>query len=123
MISSQDLNIGLKWPNDIYADGAIKIGGVLVTTSITGSRVLVNIGCGLNLDNRVPTCSVNDMIENAGGQRLGLEKYLAIVCNQLEFLTELVCNGELEKVLDFYHTNWLHSLVFNVSFRQPFICG
>jgi len=40
--------IGLKWPNDILADGA-KLGGILIETVTEGGRHGVVIGIGLNV--------------------------------------------------------------------------
>ncbi len=40
--------IGLKWPNDILADGA-KLGGILVETLSAGGRHAAVIGIGLNV--------------------------------------------------------------------------
>lgn len=40
--------IGLKWPNDILADGA-KLGGILIETLTSGGRHVAVIGIGLNV--------------------------------------------------------------------------
>ena len=40
----EELNIGIKWPNDLYADSSIKIGGILVNSIIFGNLAVVNIG-------------------------------------------------------------------------------
>ena len=39
-----ELPIYLKWPNDIYYESSIKIGGVLVEASTFGGEVIVNAG-------------------------------------------------------------------------------
>lgn len=38
------LNIGLKWPNDIYAGGNVKIGGLIVSTTIINNLAVCNAG-------------------------------------------------------------------------------
>lgn len=44
LINFQKLPIGIKWPNDIFYDGKIKLGGVLVKSSLLGDRISVKIG-------------------------------------------------------------------------------
>ena len=109
--------LGVKWPNDIYvyhpagprSAGSIKVGGVLVTTSIVGSQVIASIGCGVNLNNQRPTRSLNELISQFEGTRpISLEHFLATVFNQLEELIDLVSSGHLNQVIETYHKNWLH---------------
>lgn len=38
------LNIGIKWPNDLYADSSLKIGGLIVNSTIFSNAAVVNIG-------------------------------------------------------------------------------
>lgn len=38
-----DLNLGIKWPNDLYAD-SVKIGGVIVNSTVFTDIAIVNIG-------------------------------------------------------------------------------
>lgn len=40
----QNLNLGLKWPNDIYASGQAKIGGLIITSSISKDVAVCNAG-------------------------------------------------------------------------------
>ena len=40
----QALDIGVKWPNDIYANKKHKIGGVLVSSTVTNNTIVCNIG-------------------------------------------------------------------------------
>lgn len=43
------LKVGLKWPNDLYANG-LKLGGVLIETKLISSTITeVYIGVGINL--------------------------------------------------------------------------
>lgn len=90
--------IGVKWPNDVYGDagsaGMAKLGGVLVTTSILGRRALVNVGCGLNLDNGRPTVSLNDVLVGCRRQRTRIEPFLARILNRLEQLLDLLAERD-----------------------------
>lgn len=40
----QDLDLHIKWPNDLYANKNTKIGGVLVNSAVQGNIAIVNIG-------------------------------------------------------------------------------
>lgn len=110
----QVLNVGLKWPNDTYANGVTKIGGLIVKTTIMGANGIVNIGCGINLDNGKPTICINDMIReyNHTNQKqlplLKYEQFLALMFNEIENLVELVQQGNFEKFYKLYYELWLH---------------
>lgn len=41
---TKDINIRLKWPNDVYFGNKIKIGGVIVTSSATDNMLSVVMG-------------------------------------------------------------------------------
>lgn len=107
--------MGVKWPNDIYyqdisVGSNVKVGGVLVTTSIMGTRVIATFGCGINLNNQRPTVCLNEIIrQTKDGRPLSLEHFLAVVFNQLEELIDSASSGQLNKVLELYHQHWLHS--------------
>uniref|UniRef100_A0A1I8QBH0 BPL/LPL catalytic domain-containing protein n=1 Tax=Stomoxys calcitrans TaxID=35570 RepID=A0A1I8QBH0_STOCA len=109
------LNIGLKWPNDAYANGVTKIGGLMVRTTLNGTNAIVNIGCGINLDNSKPTICVNDMIReyNHANQKnlplLKYEQFIAMMFNEIEQLVELIQNGDFDKFYKIYYDLWLHS--------------
>jgi hypothetical protein len=40
----QDLNLRLKWPNDIYFGNQVKIGGVLVNSTVMGNKLHAVVG-------------------------------------------------------------------------------
>lgn len=109
----EDLDLGLKWPNDIYA-GTLKIGGLFVTSTLNNTSAICNIGCGFNLNNKLPTLCVNDMIEELAKQsgrkieKLSFEKYFALVFTELERLLYLVETGHQDQVIELYYKYWLH---------------
>ncbi|XP_054272886.1 mucin-17 [Macrosteles quadrilineatus] len=117
-ISSQPgldvLELGVKWPNDIYA-GTVKVGGLIITSVYTNGCAICNIGCGFNLDNKLPTVCINDMItqlNKASGQKLPLltkEKYFAILFTELEKLLLMIEMGQQDKVIELYYKYWLHT--------------
>uniref|UniRef100_A0A1A9VB40 BPL/LPL catalytic domain-containing protein n=1 Tax=Glossina austeni TaxID=7395 RepID=A0A1A9VB40_GLOAU len=110
----KNLDIRLKWPNDVYAYGINKIGGLCLHSFLTHEAVL-NAGCGLNLDNDTPTTCINDMIRDynhANQQKLPTLKYeelLALIFNEIERLLELVKDGDFETFYKLYYSLWLHS--------------
>lgn len=114
--SSQNLHIGLKWPNDIYANGRTKIGGLIVSSQIDAARAVCNVGVGLNLANSTPTVCINDLIRehnstaSAGAQLapIGYERLLAAIFSELERLFEAVQAGDLQQLYDLYDRLWLH---------------
>lgn len=44
----QDINLRVKWPNDIYYSDLMKLGGVLVNSTLMGETFYILIGKFLN---------------------------------------------------------------------------
>ncbi|KAH8407265.1 hypothetical protein KR222_011794 [Zaprionus bogoriensis] len=110
------LDIALKWPNDIIANGNNKIGGLVVNTTLLGSQAIVNVGCGINLNNSKPTVCINDMIKDYNARTtdaklplLKYEKFIALVFNEIEAILAEVQNGNFEHFYALYYELWLHS--------------
>ncbi|KAF2735052.1 biotin apo-protein ligase-like protein [Polyplosphaeria fusca] len=108
------LPVQLKWPNDIYArapNGAmVKIGGILVNSSYSGSAYDVVCGIGLNLDNALPTASLNQIAAAAHLKALTHEKLLASILAQFEGLYRGFCErGWGREVEGEYYDAWMHS--------------
>ncbi|XP_053671871.1 biotin--protein ligase [Anopheles nili] len=110
----EKLPLGLKWPNDIYAYGATKLGGSIFNTQIDASTAVVNIGVGLNLSNSKPTLCLNDVIAQYNAKHttvlplLSYEKTFALIFNKLEELYDSVQNEGVEKLQNEYYRHWLH---------------
>nr|XP_023018683.1 uncharacterized protein LOC111507580 isoform X1 [Leptinotarsa decemlineata] len=111
----QNLDIGIKWPNDLYANKNVKIGGVLVSSFTERDVAVINVGCGINLDNPNPTICINDLIrmsnqdENTSIKTISYETYFAEVFNELERIYEIVQGGDTEYLYDMYYKYWLHN--------------
>ncbi|XP_039490165.1 biotin--protein ligase isoform X2 [Drosophila santomea] len=110
------LDISLKWPNDIYANGNQKIGGLVINTTLQGSQAIVNIGSGINLDNSKPTVCINDLIREYNARvpnkKLPILKYeilIAMIFNEIERLLLEVQIGDFDSFYDLYYSLWLHS--------------
>jgi len=103
-----ELDVRLKWPNDIYYKNEVKLGGVIVNSSFIGSELMLNLGCGLNLDNLRPTVSVNQLLVGLGAAPVSRELYLAQIFNTLESLIEQFNRGEEQNIFKMYYDVWLH---------------
>ncbi|GFS17509.1 biotin-protein ligase [Elysia marginata] len=113
----QDLNLRLKWPNDIYYGKDMKLGGVIVTSTVMGSTIYSTIGCGVNVSNSDPTICINDIIElsnRSSGMTSGLIPLLSpagVIARTLSTLEALLAQFEEHghtKFCETYYKYWLH---------------
>ncbi|KAF2904465.1 hypothetical protein ILUMI_01705 [Ignelater luminosus] len=111
----EEIDLGLKWPNDLYANHNIKIGGLIVNSSIYSDTAIVNIGCGVNLDNSEPTTCINDVIRSYSDvtqnplATIPYEAFFANVFNEIEGIYNIVQEGNLNYLFELYYKYWLHS--------------
>ncbi|XP_017082197.2 biotin--protein ligase isoform X2 [Drosophila eugracilis] len=110
------LDVSIKWPNDIYANGNQKIGGLVINTTLQGSQAIVNIGSGINLNNSKPTVCINDLIREHNvrvpNNKLSMLKYelfISMIFNEIERLLGEVQNGDFDSFYALYYSLWLHS--------------
>ncbi|XP_050068411.1 biotin--protein ligase isoform X2 [Anopheles maculipalpis] len=110
----EKLDLGLKWPNDIYAYGASKLGGSIFNTQVDATVAIVNVGVGLNLSNSKPTLCLNDVIAQYNAKHsstlplLSYEKTFALIFNKLEELYDRVQREGIEVLQQEYYRHWLH---------------
>jgi len=71
LAQGSEVDVRIKWPNDIYAHG-LKLAGILCQSAYRNQRFQVVIGIGLNLSNRQPTTCVDALIEEKH-REMGLE--------------------------------------------------
>ncbi|XP_054611639.1 biotin--protein ligase isoform X2 [Dunckerocampus dactyliophorus] len=111
----QDIDLRVKWPNDIYYSNLVKLGGVLVTSTVMGATFHLLIGCGFNVSNSDPTACINDLIQqyniqhNCNLQPLSCAQLIARTVSCLEALMDRFQQGGPEAVLPMYYKRWLHS--------------
>nr|XP_033496928.1 biotin--protein ligase-like [Epinephelus lanceolatus] len=111
----QDIDLRVKWPNDIYYSSLMKLGGVLVTSTVIGSTFHLLIGCGFNVTNSNPTVCINDLIQqynvqhNCNLQPLSCAQLIARTVSCLEVLINSFQQGGPDAVLPTYYKRWLHS--------------
>ncbi|XP_015514595.1 biotin--protein ligase isoform X1 [Neodiprion lecontei] len=111
----EDIDLRLKWPNDIYAGSTAKIGGLIVTSLIESETAICNIGVGVNLSNSEPTCCINDLITRHNDQystnlpKLTAERYFALVFSELERILNVVQTGNMNHFYEIYYEYWMHT--------------
>ncbi|KAI5633383.1 biotin--protein ligase isoform X1 [Phthorimaea operculella] len=111
----EQLDIRIKWPNDIYYGREVKIGGTITTANVMADDVILNIGTGVNISNSAPTTCVNDIIREYNTKHktnlatMSIEKFLARFCSQLERILEYTqSDGGVDAFLEQYYQYWLH---------------
>ncbi|XP_074528972.1 biotin--protein ligase isoform X1 [Halichoeres trimaculatus] len=111
----QDIDLRVKWPNDIYYSNLMKLGGVLVTSTVMGSTFHLLIGCGFNVSNSNPTVCINDLIQRhntehgSSLQPLSCPQLIARSVSCLESLISSFQKGGPDAVLPTYYSRWIHS--------------
>ncbi|XP_051903182.1 biotin--protein ligase isoform X2 [Hippocampus zosterae] len=111
----QDIDLRVKWPNDIYYSNLMKLGGVLVTSTVMGSTFHLLIGCGFNVNNSNPTMCINDLIRqyniqhNCKLQPLSCAQLIARTVSCLEAFIDRFQHDGAEAILPLYYKRWLHS--------------
>ena len=68
----------------------------------------MTLGLGINLDNKLPTNSLNNIIRDQGRRELKQETLLAETFNKLEFFISECNQGSMAAVLKLYYKYWLH---------------
>jgi biotin--protein ligase len=126
----QDLDVRVKWPNDIYYMKNVKLGGTLVNCLSMGQEKVAIFGVGVNVTNDYPTLSLNDCINlhniahSANLKPISIEQLLARTLNVLEALIDdmegVLLYGEMEDTLfmNLYYKYWLHSDPQNIVFLE-----
>lgn len=114
--------VKLKWPNDIYAldpksptsgpdKKYVKIGGILVNSSYSGSDYTLVLGIGLNVTNLAgPTTSLAHLAKKLALPAFTLEKLLASILSHFEALhARFVRTGWDREFEARYYRHWLHT--------------
>lgn len=75
--------------------------------------ISLKIGCGINLSNREPTVSINDVVEAHGLSKLSLEDVLAGILVKFEIYYNEFCEkGMGTWFLRKYYERWLHRYLY-----------
>ncbi|CAD5110874.1 DgyrCDS239 [Dimorphilus gyrociliatus] len=111
----RNLDLRIKWPNDIYYKDKAKIGGILVDSSVFKDQIHLIIGIGVNVSNSKPTLSINDIINRYNKKAAkSLEKFTvpkmgALIISKFEELVDLYENEQEDNVSALYYEKWIHS--------------
>ena len=105
----KDIDIRIKWPNDVYYGKFAKLGGVIAQGTIVKDDLIITIGAGLNLNNENPTTSVNQVVVEKGKEKIHQEELLGNTFNVLEDMIEKCNNGLFAEVEALYYKYWLHT--------------
>uniref|UniRef100_A0A8D2PX43 Holocarboxylase synthetase n=1 Tax=Zosterops lateralis melanops TaxID=1220523 RepID=A0A8D2PX43_ZOSLA len=111
----QDIELRVKWPNDIYYSDLMKLGGVLVNSTLIETTFHILIGFGFNVNNSNPTICINDLIakfnreEGTELKALSADCLIARTVTVLERLIEVFQEKGPNGVLPLYYKYWVHS--------------
>jgi biotin--protein ligase len=111
----------LKWPNDIYAGVTasttpsgqnqkfVKVGGILINSTYSGSAYGLVVGIGVNVGNAAPTTGLDALARECGLPVFQREVLLARILGAFEELYALFCREGWGRVLEnVYYGMWLH---------------
>ncbi|XP_063812620.1 biotin--protein ligase isoform X2 [Pseudophryne corroboree] len=111
----EDIELKVKWPNDIYYGNLMKIGGVLVNSTLMGNTFHILIGCGFNVSNSNPTICINDLIsEHNRRYKTNIDplRVDVLIARSASALEKLIAKFQMEGpngVLPTYYRYWVHS--------------
>ncbi|KAI6651969.1 Biotin--protein ligase [Oopsacas minuta] len=110
----ENVDLCLKWPNDIYYGNSMKLGGVLVKNYSMGStnKCIFSVGMNVATEKLFSLNSVIDeynMKNKSSLPHLRLEYVLARTLNILEIFLEDIEAGRLSEILELYYKYWLHA--------------
>ncbi|KAL5206952.1 hypothetical protein ABZP36_031387 [Zizania latifolia] len=105
-----ELDVRIKWPNDLYLKG-LKVGGILCTSSYGTKVYNICTGIGLNVDNEKPTTCLNAALQEmkVNSPKLKHEDILSSFFNKFEVLFEIFSNQGFQALEEKYYNSWLHS--------------
>ncbi|ONK78643.1 uncharacterized protein A4U43_C02F20950 [Asparagus officinalis] len=105
-----ELEVRIKWPNDLYLNG-LKVGGILCTSTYRSKKFDVCVGIGLNVDNEKPTTCLNVALQELSSvsHQLTREDILAAFFNKFEEFFEVFLNKGFQDLEEMYYRTWLHS--------------
>ncbi|NXV92069.1 BPL1 ligase, partial [Calonectris borealis] len=111
----EDIDLRVKWPNDIYYSDLMKLGGVLVNSTLIETTFHILIGLGFNVNNSNPTICINDLItkfnkeEGTKLKALTADCLIARTVTVLERLIDIFQEKGPNGVLPHYYKYWVHS--------------
>ncbi|XP_078619716.1 biotin--protein ligase-like isoform X1 [Branchiostoma floridae x Branchiostoma japonicum] len=111
----EDIDLRLKWPNDIYYGESMKLGGVMVTFNTEGDICSAFIGCGFNVSNSNPTICINDLVKqhnklhNTDLPDFTTEELIARAVTIIEEVVQEFQENGSDTFFQRYYNRWIHS--------------
>ncbi|NXN95859.1 BPL1 ligase, partial [Rhinopomastus cyanomelas] len=111
----EGIELRVKWPNDIYYSDLMKLGGVLVNSTLVETTFHILIGFGFNVNNSNPTICINDLIRQFNKEEgtklkpLTADCLIARTVTVLEKLIDIFQEKGPNGVLPRYYKYWIHS--------------
>lgn len=104
-----ELDLKIKWPNDIYYKSQHKLVGILTNSQFQGNCAKFFIGTGINLSNDKPTYSLKNIFEEEFKEQFDIskEQLIAEILNQINNLIKLINSQGKDKIVDLYYENWM----------------
>lgn len=106
-----DLLLRVKWPNDLYSEDGLKVGGILCHSAYKGGRFSATVGVGLNVTNDQPTTCVQSLLQRRLGSGVGVsrEALLARIVNAMEGHLHTLERDGFDPLQQAYLRYWLHT--------------
>uniref|UniRef100_A0A915II82 BPL/LPL catalytic domain-containing protein n=1 Tax=Romanomermis culicivorax TaxID=13658 RepID=A0A915II82_ROMCU len=103
----ENLDVRIKWPNDIYYGRTVKIGGMIVNCTMKNNSFEFTTGVGLNVANSRPTLCINDVLPK-DVEPFSCEQIIALILSKVEEFIEKFQEKGYESILPLYYKYWLH---------------
>ncbi|KAL9245527.1 hypothetical protein vseg_019170 [Gypsophila vaccaria] len=104
------LEVKIKWPNDLYLNG-LKVGGILCTSTYRSKKFNISVGIGVNVDNRRPTTCLNERLQEITSKPFQLcrEDILSSFFGKFETFFKILITQGFRPLEELYYQTWLHS--------------
>ena len=77
-----DLDINIKWPNDIYVNKRTKICGIISYATYRNGEYDLISGAGLNVSNRKPTTCLEEEVKRRTGNTIHISRYVCVLVSE-----------------------------------------
>ena len=110
----ENLDINIKWPNDIYIRKLVKIGGVVTSSTLFNNNFKITLGMGINIDNEKPTECLNSYLQEYCSEnsvflpKLCVEDVLAGTLSTMELLVDMFQSKGVDPLKELYYHYWIH---------------
>ena len=108
---AKDIDINIKWPNDVYVNRRQKICGILCESTYNNGVFNVTSGIGINVSNRKPTTCLEEQVKEKTGKIVHISrgKLLGNFIRIWNKYIPLFVKQGFAPFLDTYYKWWLHS--------------